>query len=101
MRHQVIEALDRLGIRDQARVARAFGHMVKDGTVFKELAAGRKIHQPTDLPSGWLLYLTQANLSRLSYHESGRESVDYIEGLFAELNIDTTSVVEILDFGCG
>jgi SAM-dependent methyltransferase len=101
LRQLVIRALDRTGLWDQARVSREYLRLVRTGTLKSEKEAARGIHAPTDLPPGWLLYLTQGTLSRLTYHESGQESVTFIETLLGEVGVDPEKVVDILDFGCG
>ena len=100
-RRVVVRALDALSLRDTARFARSWLRTFTDGEAGSEREAVRTITTPSRLPPARLVYLVTGRVSRLNYHESGRNARTHLDKVLAEVGKTPTADDRVLDFGCG
>jgi SAM-dependent methyltransferase len=100
-RRRVVGALDALGLRDTARLARDGLRLAQSGDLGLELQAVRSMTVPSTLPPARLVYLVTGRVSRLNYHESGRRAADHFAQVLELVGRKPEIGDRVLDFGCG
>lgn len=100
-RTRIVGAIDRLGIRDRARMAREAVRLAKGVGIAADQRVARQVTQPSPLPPMGLVYLVNGRFSRWSFHEGGRLAAAYIRSTLEEAGLDLEEKIRLLDFGCG
>lgn len=100
-RDRIVGVLDRMRLRDAARIAREGVRLVRQGEVAAELRIGRRVTHPSPLPPMGLVYLVNGRLSRTDFHEGGRAAAAYLRSTLEKVGVDLDDQIRVLDFGCG